>query len=351
MLLQGQSSAAPGHSERGAEPGSPSQLGDSSGDGRSCQYRDVGLGQVTAELWLHPQSPRNTSTEILTTNSERAPLPGLSKLPPAELQAHHLLCLWLSHRDVPHSARSETDRPQLQPAHLQRLLQHLPPRRYQKPELSCVRHVEHEPWPLSPSRVQFDPVAYRIEPMIVPDLEFEPMLLPHHKGRKRMHLGRARAAPVPSPRLLLQPPAPRPPLSCLAELKEGLTRMSVDLKNNLLGSLRVAWQSFTRAPVPALEAGSAEAEAEAEAGTEKQPGRCWGAGGARGAAWGAAHEAACLHSHSHTAPHLCPAKGAPLGCGLPVLAPDEGVFWEGLSTAHHVLSPSLVSGCPLCCCF
>ncbi|NWY18149.1 DDHD2 Phospholipase, partial [Aphelocoma coerulescens] len=97
--------------------------------------------------------------------------------------------------------------------------------------------------PLSPSSVQFDPVAYRIEPMIVPDLEFEPMLLPHHKGRKRMHL----------------------------ELKEGLTRMSVDLKNNLLGSLRVAWQSFTRAPVPALEAGSTEAEAEAEAGTEKQP--------------------------------------------------------------------------------
>ncbi|NXO37495.1 DDHD2 Phospholipase, partial [Locustella ochotensis] len=89
----------------------------------------------------------------------------------------------------------------------------------------------------------FDPVAYRIEPMIVPDLEFEPMLLPHHKGRKRMHL----------------------------ELKEGLTRMSVDLKNNLLGSLRVAWQSFTRSPVPALEAGSTEAEAEAEAGTEKQP--------------------------------------------------------------------------------
>ncbi|NWI42374.1 DDHD2 Phospholipase, partial [Picathartes gymnocephalus] len=89
----------------------------------------------------------------------------------------------------------------------------------------------------------FDPVAYRIEPMIVPDLEFEPMLLPHHKGRKRMHL----------------------------ELKEGLTRMSVDLKNNLLGSLRVAWQSFTRAPVPALEAGSTEAEAEAEAGMEKQP--------------------------------------------------------------------------------
>ncbi|XP_019478179.1 phospholipase DDHD2 isoform X1 [Meleagris gallopavo] len=89
----------------------------------------------------------------------------------------------------------------------------------------------------------FDPVAYRIEPMIVPDLEFEPMLLPHHKGRKRMHL----------------------------ELKEGLTRMSVDLKNNLLGSLRVAWQSFTRAPLAAVEGTSSEGEAETEASTEKQP--------------------------------------------------------------------------------
>ncbi|KAG5840523.1 hypothetical protein ANANG_G00189700 [Anguilla anguilla] len=34
----------------------------------------------------------------------------------------------------------------------------------------------------------FDPVAYRIEPMIVSDVEIEPMLIPHHKGRKRMHL-------------------------------------------------------------------------------------------------------------------------------------------------------------------
>uniref|UniRef100_A0A8V5H524 Uncharacterized protein n=1 Tax=Melopsittacus undulatus TaxID=13146 RepID=A0A8V5H524_MELUD len=94
----------------------------------------------------------------------------------------------------------------------------------------------------SKRETQFDPVAYRIEPMIVPDVEFEPMLLPHHKGRKRMHL----------------------------ELKEGLTRMSVDLKNNLLGSLRVAWQSFTRAPLPALEAPAAEGEAEAEANTKAE---------------------------------------------------------------------------------
>ncbi|TKS78789.1 Phospholipase DDHD2 [Collichthys lucidus] len=35
----------------------------------------------------------------------------------------------------------------------------------------------------------YDPVAYRIEPMIVYEVDLEPMLIPHHKGRKRMHLG------------------------------------------------------------------------------------------------------------------------------------------------------------------
>ncbi|XP_057687402.1 phospholipase DDHD2 isoform X1 [Corythoichthys intestinalis] len=70
----------------------------------------------------------------------------------------------------------------------------------------------------------FDPVAYRIEPMIIPDVDLEPMLIPHHKGRKRMHL----------------------------ELKDSFTRMSIDFKNNVLGSLRTAWQSFSKLPVAAL---------------------------------------------------------------------------------------------------
>ncbi|XP_029916159.1 phospholipase DDHD2 isoform X2 [Myripristis murdjan] len=70
----------------------------------------------------------------------------------------------------------------------------------------------------------YDPVAYRIEPMIVSEVDLEPMLIPHHKGRKRMHL----------------------------ELKDSLARMSMDLKNNVLGSLRTAWQSFARLPVAAL---------------------------------------------------------------------------------------------------
>uniref|UniRef100_A0AAQ5Z5V6 DDHD domain containing 2 n=1 Tax=Amphiprion ocellaris TaxID=80972 RepID=A0AAQ5Z5V6_AMPOC len=39
---------------------------------------------------------------------------------------------------------------------------------------------------------------------------------------------------------------------CPVELKDSLTRMSMDLKNNVLGSLRTAWQSFARLPVAAL---------------------------------------------------------------------------------------------------
>uniref|UniRef100_A0A8C9V883 DDHD domain containing 2 n=1 Tax=Scleropages formosus TaxID=113540 RepID=A0A8C9V883_SCLFO len=87
----------------------------------------------------------------------------------------------------------------------------------------------------------FDPVAYRIEPMIVSDVDIEPMLIPHHKGRKRMHL----------------------------ELKESLTRMSADLKNNVLGSLRTAWQSFSRLPIAALPP-VAEGEADAAALSPQQ---------------------------------------------------------------------------------
>ncbi|CAL8347893.1 unnamed protein product [Lota lota] len=85
----------------------------------------------------------------------------------------------------------------------------------------------------------YDPVAYRIEPMILPEDDLEPMLIPHHKGRKRMHL----------------------------ELKESLTRMSADLRNNVLGSLRTAWHSFSRpsvAALPPVEGGDAADEKETQ---------------------------------------------------------------------------------------
>uniref|UniRef100_A0A3Q1IB66 Uncharacterized protein n=1 Tax=Anabas testudineus TaxID=64144 RepID=A0A3Q1IB66_ANATE len=61
-----------------------------------------------------------------------------------------------------------------------------------------------------------DPVAYRIEPMIMPDLELKPVLIPHHKGRKRLHL----------------------------ELKESLSRMGSDLKQGFISSLKSAWQTL-----------------------------------------------------------------------------------------------------------
>uniref|UniRef100_A0A6Q2Y4E5 SEC23 interacting protein n=1 Tax=Esox lucius TaxID=8010 RepID=A0A6Q2Y4E5_ESOLU len=61
-----------------------------------------------------------------------------------------------------------------------------------------------------------DPVAYRIEPMILTDLDIKPVLIPHHKGRKRLHL----------------------------ELKESLSRMGSDLKHGFISSLKSAWQTL-----------------------------------------------------------------------------------------------------------
>uniref|UniRef100_A0A8V5H515 Uncharacterized protein n=1 Tax=Melopsittacus undulatus TaxID=13146 RepID=A0A8V5H515_MELUD len=171
------SSAAPEPKES-RSPAQPSP--DPTDEGRNCQYRDIGLGQVSANY------------------------PQLNYKPSIFFAFGSPIGMFLTVRGV---KRINPD--------------------YSLPTCKGFFNIFHP----------FDPVAYRIEPMIVPDVEFEPMLLPHHKGRKRMHL----------------------------ELKEGLTRMSVDLKNNLLGSLRVAWQSFTRAPLPALEAPAAEGEAEAEA--------------------------------------------------------------------------------------
>ncbi|XP_033194388.2 uncharacterized protein LOC117159022 isoform X2 [Bombus vancouverensis nearcticus] len=62
----------------------------------------------------------------------------------------------------------------------------------------------------------FDPVAYRVEALINPDApKYRPMLIPHHKGRKRMHL----------------------------ELKETMARVGADLKQRLLDSVRSTWNS------------------------------------------------------------------------------------------------------------
>ncbi|XP_068081170.1 phospholipase DDHD2 isoform X2 [Anabrus simplex] len=78
----------------------------------------------------------------------------------------------------------------------------------------------------------FDPVAYRIEALINQDLvSLKPVMVPHHKGRKRMHL----------------------------ELKETMARVGADLKQKLLDSVRSTWNTvyqlamFHRADGQALE--------------------------------------------------------------------------------------------------
>ena len=128
--------------------------------------------------------------------------------------------------------------------------------------------------------------------MVVPGVEFEPMLIPHHKGRKRMHLGKSEFRTCNSRRsgqcrltgshslyfTVLDPKLFVNHVMLfmyVSELREGLTRMSMDLKNNLLGSLRMAWKSFTRAPYPALQASETteEAEAESESSSEKLSGQ------------------------------------------------------------------------------
>jgi hypothetical protein len=72
----------------------------------------------------------------------------------------------------------------------------------------------------------FDPIAYRIEPMIDSSfVDIKPVLIPHHKGRKRMHL----------------------------ELKESITRMGSDLKQKIYDSIKYTWNSineFARAHKP-----------------------------------------------------------------------------------------------------
>lgn len=63
----------------------------------------------------------------------------------------------------------------------------------------------------------YDPLAYRIEPLIDPRFkDLEPVLLSHHRGGKRTHV----------------------------QLREGFAKVGHDIKHRLLGSLRDTWSSF-----------------------------------------------------------------------------------------------------------
>ncbi|XP_046851691.1 phospholipase DDHD2-like [Xenia sp. Carnegie-2017] len=62
----------------------------------------------------------------------------------------------------------------------------------------------------------YDPVAYRIEPLVMKGFKGDPVLMPHHKGRKRMHL----------------------------ELRENLSRIGANLKQKFVESVKETWASL-----------------------------------------------------------------------------------------------------------
>lgn len=62
----------------------------------------------------------------------------------------------------------------------------------------------------------FDPVAYRMEPMITSSFPVKPVLMPHHKGRKRLHL----------------------------ELRDSLSRVGSDLKQKVIESVKSTWRTI-----------------------------------------------------------------------------------------------------------
>jgi hypothetical protein len=64
----------------------------------------------------------------------------------------------------------------------------------------------------------YDPVAYRMESLVDDSFNLPPQVIPHHKGRKRFHL----------------------------ELKDTVTRVSADLKNKVLESLRSTWNTVSQ---------------------------------------------------------------------------------------------------------
>lgn len=83
----------------------------------------------------------------------------------------------------------------------------------------------------------YDPVAYRVEPLISPDISIKPVLVPHYKGRKRLHL----------------------------ELRDSLGRMGTELKQGIIKSVKKAMESMQRFASSHWQSdGATEADVEEE---------------------------------------------------------------------------------------
>ncbi|KAJ7333543.1 S23-interacting protein [Desmophyllum pertusum] len=86
----------------------------------------------------------------------------------------------------------------------------------------------------------FDPVAFRIEPLVNPSVMSDPVLMPHHKGRKRMHI----------------------------ELRENLTRLGTNLRQTLIESALKTWESINEFARAHSTQGPDEQDTVVEAATE-----------------------------------------------------------------------------------
>lgn len=85
----------------------------------------------------------------------------------------------------------------------------------------------------------YDPVAYRFETLIdVKMVNVPPVLIPHHKGRKRMHIGKCVMAVLLCYRLMKAWFN-----STVAELRETMARFSADIKERFFGSVRSTWST------------------------------------------------------------------------------------------------------------
>ncbi|KAH8403273.1 hypothetical protein KR222_009565 [Zaprionus bogoriensis] len=87
----------------------------------------------------------------------------------------------------------------------------------------------------------FDPVAYRIEALVNPDMKgIRPVLIPHHKGRKRMHL----------------------------ELKETMTRVGADIKQRFMDTFKNTLDSVSFLSTVAKVKREAEESVEKETNSQ-----------------------------------------------------------------------------------
>jgi len=91
----------------------------------------------------------------------------------------------------------------------------------------------------------YDPVVYRLEPLINELIDIPPVLIPHHKGRKRFHL----------------------------EIKENLTKVGAHLKSGFMNAVNSTWTSindFARAHRAVGDVETEKAELDSSSDTTQE---------------------------------------------------------------------------------